>query len=163
MTPEPSAPPPAHQDPAQRRAWLAVLAHAPRARLQTHAQALGGQQFEWLRRPETGLTLLRARMANTGDRFNLGEATLTRCVVRHVSPLGTVTAGVGYVLGRDAERAEWVARLDAMLQQPEHHSALMREVIAPLREATATQHLDQAERSAASRVRFFTLAPEVAT
>ena len=141
-----------------RRRWLAVLAHAPRERLQAHAQALSGQQFEWLRRPETGLVMLRARIANQGDRFNLGEATLTRCVLRHRSPLGTVAAGVGYVLGRDAERAEWVARLDAMLQQPEHHEALLREVIAPLHEDTEARRRVQAARTATTRVQFVTLA-----
>ena len=145
-----------------RRDWLAVLAHAPRDALRRHAEALSSQHFEWLRRPETGLTMLRARIGNTGDRFNLGEATMTRCVLRHRGSLGTVAAGLGYVLGRDAQRAEWVARLDAMLQQPEHHEALMRDVIAPLRAATEAQRLAQAQRTAASRVQFFTLAPESA-
>ena len=143
-----------------RRDWLAVLSHAPRDALERHAQATSGEHFEWLRQPEFGLAMLRGRIANTGDRFNLGEATMTRCVVRHSGTLGKAAAGLGYVLGRDAQRAEWVARLDALLQQPEQHAALMRDVIEPLRVATKAVRAQELSRTAASRVRFFTLAPE---
>jgi alpha-D-ribose 1-methylphosphonate 5-triphosphate synthase subunit PhnG len=148
------------QDAQNRRDWLAVLAHAPRDLLAQHAQALSGQRFEWLREPEIGLAMVRARISNGGDRFNLAEATLTRCVVRHHGVQGTVRAGIGYVLGRDAERAGWVARLDALLQQPEHHAALMREVVEPLRAATDRARADEQARTAASRVRFFTMQAE---
>ena len=147
----------------KRRDWLAVLAHAPRAALARHAEAIVGESFEWLREPEIGLAMLRGRVGNSGDRFNLGETTLTRCVVRHRGSAGKLTAGLGYVLGRDMQRAEWVARIDALLQQPEHHPALMRDVIEPLRAATAALRAAEAARSAASRVRFFTLAPEAAS
>lgn len=147
---------------ARRREWLSVLAHAPREQLQRHAQAISDDGFEWLRRPETGLAMLRGRVGNRGDRFNLGEATMTRCVVRHRGAMGTLRAGIGYVLGRDEQRAEWVARLDALLQQPEHHEAVLRDVIAPLRAATAERRAQEEARTAASRVRFFTLQPETA-
>ncbi|WP_409970379.1 phosphonate C-P lyase system protein PhnG [Piscinibacter sp.] len=145
-----------------RREWLAVLAHAPRTSLHRLADPILTQPFDWLRQPETGLAMLRARIGNGGDRFNLGEATLTRCVVRHRGAQGTVTAGIGYVLGRDAERAGWVARLDALLQQPEQHEAL-RDVIEPLRAATAERRAETQARTDASRVEFFTLQPEVST
>ncbi|HEX6704892.1 MAG TPA: phosphonate C-P lyase system protein PhnG [Albitalea sp.] len=148
-------------DPQLRRSWLAVLAHAPREALQRHGQALSPDRFEWLREPEVGLAMVRARIGNRGDRFNLGETTLTRCVVRHRGAQGQVSAGVGYVLGRDAQRAGWVARIDALLQQPEHHEAVMREVIEPLRAAIERERGEQHARTAASRVRFFTLQPEV--
>ena len=145
-----------------RQHWLAVLAHAPRALLERHAGAISGDAFVRLRAPEVGLTMVRARIGNRGDRFNLGDATVTRCVVRHRGAGGRLAAGVGYVLGRDEARAEWVARLDAMLQQPEHHDALMRDVIAPLAAATARRRAQAAARTAASRVTFETLASEIA-
>ena len=143
-----------------RQQWLSVLARAPRAALERHALMLASHAFEPLRDAETGLAMVRGRIGNHGDRFNLGEATLTRCVVRHRGASGAVAAGVGYVLGRDAERAGWVARLDALLQQPEHHDALMHEVIAPLRRLTDEAHAAEQARTAASRVRFFALQPE---
>jgi alpha-D-ribose 1-methylphosphonate 5-triphosphate synthase subunit PhnG len=148
--------------PARRREWLSVLAHAPRDALARHASAIADRGFETLREPETGLAMLRGRIGNRGDRFNLGEATMTRCVVRHRGAGGSTSAGVGYVLGRDAERALWIARLDALLQQGEHHADLMRDVIAPLRERIAARRADETARTAASRVRFFTLQPEAA-
>jgi alpha-D-ribose 1-methylphosphonate 5-triphosphate synthase subunit PhnG len=144
-----------------RQAWLATLAHAPREALSGLVERHVGQrpstQFEWLRAPETGLTMVQARVGGTGDRFNLGETTLTRCVVRHRDVDGHVAAGIGYVKGRDAQRARWVAMLDALLQQPAHHADLMRDVIEPLRTAIATRRAAEDARTAASRVRFFTL------
>ena len=150
-------------DHAVRRRWLAALAHAPRELLERHAGAMSADAFVRLRAPEVGLAMIRARIGNTGDRFNLGDATVTRCVVRHRGASGRVAAGVGVVLGRDEARAEWVARLDAMLQQPEHHEALMRDVIAPLAEETARRRALEAARTATSRVSFDTLAAEVAS
>ena len=147
--------------PSARRHWLAVLAHAPRELLERHAAALPSDAFTRLRAPETGLTMVRARIGNRGDRFNVGDATVTRCVVRHRGAAGRVAAGVGYVLGRDEARAEWVARFDALLQQPEHHDALMRDVIAPLADETAKRRAAAAALTASSRVSFDTLASEI--
>jgi alpha-D-ribose 1-methylphosphonate 5-triphosphate synthase subunit PhnG len=143
-----------------RQAWLAVLALAPRAALALHTAALAPYRFEWLREPETGLTLVRGRIANRGDRFNIGEATLTRCIAR-VTVGGHTTAGVGHVLGRDDERARWIAQLDALLQQPTLHDALQREVVAPLQAAREQVLAAERARHAASRVSFYTLKPEV--
>jgi len=145
-----------------RRHWLAVLAHAPRELLEQHAAALPDAAFARLRAPEIGLTMVRARIGNRGDRFNVGDATVTRCVVRHRAADGRVAAGVGYVLGRDEARAEWVARLDALLQQPGHHDRLMRELVAPLAQETTRRRAAAAARIASSRVSFDTLASEIA-
>ena len=146
---------------ALRQRWLAVLAHAPRELLERHATAISGDAFARLRPPEIGLTMVRARIGNQGDRFNVGDATVTRCVVRHRAADGALVAGVGYVLGRDEARAEWVARFDALLQQPGHHDALMREVIAPLAAETARRRAAAAALTASSRVSFDTLASEI--
>jgi len=145
-----------------RQRWLAVLAQAPREFLERHASAVSGDAFTRLRAPEVGLTMVRARIGNQGDRFNVGDATVTRCVLRHRGIDGNLVAGVGYVLGRDEARAEWVARLDALLQQPEHHDAVMRDVIAPLADETARRRAAAAALTAASRVSFDTLASELA-
>jgi alpha-D-ribose 1-methylphosphonate 5-triphosphate synthase subunit PhnG len=147
---------------ADRQAWLAVLAHAPRAALAERAPtATAGHAFDWLREPETGLALVRARIANRGDRFNLGEVTLTRCIAR-VTIDGHATAGVGHTLGRDEQRARWVAQLDALLQQPCVQQQLMAQVIAPLRAVRELALAQEQARHAASRVSFYTLQSEVA-
>jgi len=152
-------------DPAvrARQHWLSVLAHAPAATLTDLADKLmTGTPVDTLRAPETGLVMVRARMANQGDRFNLGEATMTRCVLRHTSGSGTVSVGVGYVLGRDAGRARLVALADALLQQPEWHQRLHDQLITPLAQATAARRARQQQDTARSRVQFFTLQPEAA-
>jgi alpha-D-ribose 1-methylphosphonate 5-triphosphate synthase subunit PhnG len=151
-------------DIAIRQAWLAALAHAPRKALAALAPpALQNHRFEWLRAPETGLSMLRARIGNTGDRFNMGEATVTRCAARFIpdnASAKSITVGVGYVLGRDEERAEWVAKLDALLQQADLHDELMASVIEPLKAARAAQLEHERAQTAASRVNFFTLQRE---
>ena len=158
----PAGEPALTQDPT-RRDWLAVLARAPRQDLEQRSGRIAeGVAFEWLREPETGLAMVRARIGNSGDRFNVGEATVTRCVVRHRGGDGAVSAGVGYVLGRDPERARWVAQADALLQQPRHRAAVLAELIEPLRRAAGARDAAEAARTATSRVRFYTLAPEVA-
>jgi alpha-D-ribose 1-methylphosphonate 5-triphosphate synthase subunit PhnG len=143
-----------------RQAWLAVLAHAPRSALAERAEsAVASHVFDWLREPETGLALVRARIANRGDRFNLGEVTLTRCIAR-VAVAGHATAGVGHVLGRDEQRARWVAQLDALLQQPSLQQGLLADVISPLRALREAALLQEQARHAASRVSFYTLQSE---
>ena len=147
--------------PSPRQAWLATLAHAPRELFrQLVTDTIGADlsaSFDWLRRPETGLTMVQARIGGSGDRFNLGETTLTRCVVRHRDAGGHVAAGVGYVGGRDEERARWVAMCDALLQQADHHESMMRTVVEPLRAAVAARRAAESAATATSRVRFFTL------
>lgn len=146
-----------------RQAWLAVLAHAPRAALAEYAEAASaGHRFDWLREPETGLALVRARIANRGDRFNLGEVTLTRCIAR-VTLAGQATAGVGHTLGRDEQRARWVAQLDALLQQPSLQQRLLADVIAPLRDLRVAALTHEQARHAPSRVSFYTLQSEATT
>lgn len=150
--------------PAQtlRQQWLAVLAQAPRAALAVHGRlVLADYRFEPLRAPEAGLVMLRARASHSGARFNLAEATVTRCALRYrpAAP-AAATVGVGYVLGRDDERAQWVAALDALLQQPPQQGLLLREVIAPLQAERARQLAQEHARVAPSRVQFFTLQTE---
>ena len=144
-----------------RQAWLAALAHAPRDLLRSHVERCIDEttkrDFEWLRMPETGLAMVRARIGGSGDRFNVGETTLTRCVVRHRDARGHAVAGIGYVKGRDPDRARWIAMLDALLQQGDHHARLMTDVIAPLQVATAAQRAADDAATATSRVHFFTL------
>ncbi|MDT9002263.1 phosphonate C-P lyase system protein PhnG [Paucibacter sp. APW11] len=146
-----------------RRDWLAVLAQAPReALLRAAAPWRAGQPFELMRAPETGLAMLRGRVAGAGERFNVGEATLTRCVVR-LQREGCTTLGLGYRLGRDAERVRCMAEIDALLQQPSSQADLLAALIEPLREQIAAARAAEQARSASSRVRFFTLAPETTT
>ena len=147
---------------ARRQDWLSVLARAPRALLAQHAAAIDWTALAWLHEPDAGLAPLGGRAGGFSERFKLGEATITRCVVRCADD-GRDTLGVGYVVGRDEERARWVALFDARLQQPAHHGVLMAQVIEPLRaalEAKRQQQNDTRARTVTSRVRFLPPRPE---
>lgn len=155
---------PASATQSERADWLRVLARSRADELERLATpVLADYRFETLRAPEIGLTMVRARIGNRGDRFNLGEATLTRCAMRLRADDGRVTVGVGHVLGRNEAQAQRIAQLDALLQHDALRPLLMRDLIEPLRRARQARDADERPRTEASRVRFFTLQPETAS
>jgi len=134
---------------------MGILARAPAARLADLWQAFGSEPaHDWLRAPESGTVMVRARAGATGAPFNLGEMTVTRCTLR----LGDGTVGQACVPGRDRRHAQIAALCDALLLRDGGQGRVHAEVIAPL--ATAAEEAAQAEnaRAAATRVEFFTMA-----
>ena len=139
---------------AQRRRWLSVLAKAPADALEQAWQALDAKpDYAVLRPAQTGLVMVRGRMGGTGDPFNLGEMTVSRCSVR----MADGRVGHGYAAGRDKRHAELVALFDAELQRPERADTLERSLIGPLAEAQDRRRAEKARQSAATRVEFFTM------
>ena len=141
------------QDHEQRRRWLAVLARAATDRLEACWAETGQPALMLLRQPETGLVMARGRAGGTGQRFNLGEITVTRCAVQGAD--GHI--GHGYVAGRDKRKAELVASFDALLQAPDRRAALLARVVEPLATAQAATRSATARKAAATRVEFFTM------
>jgi alpha-D-ribose 1-methylphosphonate 5-triphosphate synthase subunit PhnG len=137
---------------APRRTWLAVLARAGTGELERALAQWPAAPAERIRAPETGMAMLRGRIGGTGDAFNLGEATVTRCAVRIGAALG-----VGYTLGRDKRKAELVAIFDALLQDPRRREDLLYAVVEPLARAQDAARAARSREVAASRVEFFTL------
>lgn len=140
-------------DQPARRDALATLGHADGAAL-----AAAWEGFEpkpthrIIKGPETGLVMVRGRIGGGGAPFNLGEATVTRCVVM----LGSGEVGFGHVLGRDGGKALLVALFDALAQGP-HAPRVSDEVLAPLAATRAAAVRTAAEETAATRVDFFTM------
>lgn len=146
--------------PPARAAWLRTLALAPAPLLARLADpVLTDFSFDELRPPECGLVLLRARIGGDGARFNLGEATATRCVVRHAHD-GSHWLGLGHVLGRDLDQARRMASLDALLQREDLRATLERDVLRPLHAARLARLADERAATDATRVHFNTLQPE---
>ena len=138
----------------QRKEWLSTLAKAKAmdvARL--FAKVRNIPEYELLRVPEIGGVMVRGRMGGSGDAFNLGEVTVTRCSVQ----LKTGEVGHGYVQGRNRGHAEQAAVLDAMLQG-DRKSDLAKTVIVPLMEIARAGKEARAKKAAATKVDFFTLA-----
>ncbi|MDP1587770.1 MAG: phosphonate C-P lyase system protein PhnG [Prosthecobacter sp.] len=137
-----------------RRRWMSALARAPRERLEAAWAELGeGEKYTHLRPPETGLVMTRGRAGGNGQRFNLGEVTVTRAAVKLA--FGEVVHA--YVAGRDKRHAELAAAFDALLQRQERHDVIERELIEPLiSNLTAARH-EVALKAAATKVDFFTM------
>lgn len=136
---------------AARQRWMGLLARAPAARL---AEVLGADlpDHAMLRAPEIGAVMVRGRVGGTGDGFNLGEMTVTRCSLR----LTDGAVGHAYVQGRDRDHARRAAIVDALMQTPAAPDIHAR-VLDPLAEEEAGRRQARAARAAATKVEFFTL------
>lgn len=136
-----------------RKRWLAVLARASRPELETAwASYEGLPKPEVVRPAESGMVMLRGRVGGTGDAFNLGEASVTRCALR----FGTGALGVGYALGRDRRKAELIAMFDALLQDGARQADIEGQLITPLARQQAAKREATSRAAAASKVEFFT-------
>jgi alpha-D-ribose 1-methylphosphonate 5-triphosphate synthase subunit PhnG len=139
---------------ADRARWMGILARASRTELETALESIGGPMpYSFLRRPERGLVMARARSGGTGQPFNLGELTVARCAVR----LADGTVGHAYVSGRDLRHAELAAVLDALLQT-QAGEAIRKDVIAPMAARQAAARAIVSRKAAATKVDFFTMA-----
>lgn len=144
-----------------RADWMALLARSPLALLEQALQPhQDGRKTEWLRRPETGLYMVEGRAGGTGERFNLGEVTVTRCALRSLRGGAASPVGVAYVLGRHHRQAEWAALADALLQQPGLHEELEHSLLAPIRQHLALQNARRQAQVQSTKVDFFTVARE---
>jgi alpha-D-ribose 1-methylphosphonate 5-triphosphate synthase subunit PhnG len=142
-----------------RQLWMAILAKAPLERLEQCLSGLGNlPDYDLLRPAETGLAMVRGRAGGTGQVFNLGEMTMTRCVVQlAASDTDTPISGFGYVAGRSKRHAELAALCDALLQHPGWHQAVWLAVMEPMQSLLEQQRQQQARQVEATRVNFFTM------
>jgi alpha-D-ribose 1-methylphosphonate 5-triphosphate synthase subunit PhnG len=146
-SPEPSA------DRATRQKNLAILAKAPADVIGEKYRSLTLPSFDLVRQPETGLVMVRGRMGGTGSPFNLGEVTVTRCVIR----LESGETGSAYTLGRDKTKALQSAVIDALWQRDEDRPRIETDILAPLADAQAERKTSVREETEATRVNFFTM------
>ncbi len=138
---------------AQRKAAMAVLAHAEAGEIAARLRNFTLPAHQDLRAPENGLVMLRGRIGGDGAPFNLGEATVSRAAVR----LASGEVGFGYTLGRDGEKARLIALCDALVQSRDFGGLVERGVIAPLREQLMVKRKQAAEETAATKVDFYTM------
>lgn len=136
---------------SDRQGWMAILARASRQEI----EAIAGAELpahDLLKAPETGTVMVEARAGGAGRRFNLGEATVTRCVIR----LQDGAMGFSYALGRDRRKARLAALLDAQLQR-EPQGGPLRGAVADLAVQQAAARETASRKAAATKVAFFTL------
>ena len=135
------------KDQSVRQERMRLLALASTKRLETGLASVTPPAYEVVRGPETGLVMIRGRVGNTGDAFNVGEALVTRCVVSLGARLG-----YAWVLGEDARHAEL-----ALWQTKDYAERLDRELLPVLEAERAARVRADAAAVEPTRVDFFTL------
>ena len=152
-----------------------MLAGATHTDLAALWSAWGEQpEVHYLRGPEAGLVMVQGRIGGTGDRFNLGEATVTRATVLlrgtgSATNTGTSTdtdtdtdevTGTSYVLGSHPEHAGLAAVFDALLSAPTQRARVLADVIEPLEREQANRDAVAQADARSTVVDFFTVARE---
>ena len=139
-------------DPAARADALSLLARAEAEDLQTAWSSWENRPaINRIRGPEIGLVMVRGKIGGGGAPFNLGEATVARASVR----IDSGEVGHGYCLGRDTDKAELVAVIDALYQREAGNVEFA--ILRVLRDAEAAREQRRREEAAATKVEFFTL------
>lgn len=137
----------------ERQVWMAILAKSSVTDIEQQMKTLGKlPQYSFLRQPEIGLTMVRGRAGGMGEVFNLGEMTVTRCVVKILD-----TTGFGYVGGRSKLHAELAAVCDGLLQQEKWQQRVNNQVIKPLQKIIQQKQEKQQRQTEATNVEFFTM------
>ena len=139
------------EDPnADRKAWMSLLACATPSGLALLLPDLPAQDV--LRPAEVGAVMVTGRIGGGGAAFNIGEMTVTRCVVR----LRSGQVGHACVQGRDRDHALRAASVDALMQT-DRAPEIRRSVLLPLATSAGEKTALRATRAAATKVDFFTM------
>ncbi|MEJ5363819.1 MAG: phosphonate C-P lyase system protein PhnG [Desulfosoma sp.] len=137
-----------------RRRWMTVLAEADSEDLQLFWDRYEPKpEYAVVHGPEIGLLMVQARVGGEGERFYVGEVTVTRCSVSDRDG----RLGTAMVLGRRPRHAEIAAVLDAQLQDPKKREHLTAAFVDPLWRRKQEAQRREAGRVAATRVEFVTL------
>lgn len=142
---------------------MALLARAPIDLLEHGLQVHLVEKIQWLRRPETGLMMVQGRVGNSGDRFNVGEVTVTRCALRLKRSGSDSEVGIAYVLGRNHRHAELAAVADALLQDAVVHIQLVHQLLEPIRRHLELERQHRHHKAQSTRVDFLTMSRESGT
>ena len=96
--------------------------------------------------------MVRGRAGGTGEAFNLGEMTVTRCVIKMED-----IKGFDYVGGRSKRHGELAAVCDGLLLQNEWCDQVRESVIQPLQTKLIERQQKQQSQTKATKVEFFTM------
>lgn len=137
----------------KRKSWMSLLATSNKNDLlNLWEQKKINIRYEWLRTPEIGSIMAQGRMGVTGDKFNIGEVTITRCSLK----LNCGTIGHSYVQGRSKKKAEISALCDALMQT-EMSNEINKSIIIPLEKIKNNNKDKILSKAEATKVDFFTL------
>jgi alpha-D-ribose 1-methylphosphonate 5-triphosphate synthase subunit PhnG len=142
-----------------RKEWMALLSRAPQEMLERSVGVHLKNRHHWLRPPEIGLMMVQGRVGGDGEKFNLGEITVTRCALK-LKEDAFAHVGVAYVLGRNHQRAKLAAIADALLQDPQQRTLLEASLLMPVREHLKQLEATRQQQAQTTKVDFLTVARE---
>ncbi|MDR2387566.1 MAG: phosphonate C-P lyase system protein PhnG [Deltaproteobacteria bacterium] len=138
--------------PMERKRIMRALALSQEERLFELMGSLGDlPPFEYLRRPQKGLIMAKARAEATKVAFNLGEVLVTRC---SVSVKGRI--GHAYILGDVPEKCLAAALAEALAQDEVYGPGIEKMVLC-LEEDLARARAMENIQTQKTKVEFFTL------
>jgi alpha-D-ribose 1-methylphosphonate 5-triphosphate synthase subunit PhnG len=138
----------------QRQKNLSILAKAPLSNMLEYWQGISvDETFKFLKKPEIGMAMVRAQAGNGGENFNMGEMTMTRCVIQ----LDSDEIGYGYVAGRSKKKSELIALIDACWQKQSLKITIEEKIIEPLYNIEKNKEQKIKENTKASKVNFYTM------
>jgi alpha-D-ribose 1-methylphosphonate 5-triphosphate synthase subunit PhnG len=143
-----------------RADWMRWLSRAPASML---TDALNGHIPDeplWLRKPETGLMMVKGRIGGNGESFNLGEITVTRCAIKIKDTQQNERVGIAYVLGRSKRLAFLASVGDALLQDPSQQNYWLEKLIKPVKHHILLIEDQKNKKAQETKVDFFTVARE---
>ena len=142
----------------ERQAWMSTLAKADsKALADKVGQVEDLPPYSVIRPAESGSVMVRGRAGGMGSPFNLGEMSVTRCVVQLTGNEDAAVIGHAYVAGRDKQHAESAALMDALLQTKRWRATVKETVIDPLADAASAAQRERSGKVAATKVNFFTM------
>ena len=134
-----------------RQAWLGILVRVPKDELIKVAN-------QWifsvviLKSPEVGLMMTNGRIHSTGGSFNVGEVSLTKCVLKDAEG----HLGYGHILGRSHQQAHAIAMFDFALQRLDTSESAIQQ-LEKWRQQIDELTSQESARVEATRVDFFTM------
>ena len=138
---------------ADRQAWMKELALANFAELEILWQQFTNKpEFKYLRATDSGLLQVQGKLGNTGDRFNMGDITITRSSISLANGIN----GFAFVQGRNKQHADLAAIIDAIMQSDLATNA-QTALIAPLQAARLERLKTATAATLQTKVDFFTL------
>ncbi len=109
--------------------------------------------FSFLKKPEVGMVMVRAKAGGDGQQFNMGEMTVTRCVIQ----LDSKEIGYGYTSGRNPKKSKIIAVIDACFQVNTLNKTIENNIISPLENILMEKESKQKNKVDSSKVDFFTM------
>ena len=134
-----------------RQDWLSILVRVPKDELIKVAN-------QWifsvviLKSPEVGLMMTNGRIHSTGGSFNVGEVSLTKCVLKDAEG----HLGYGHILGRSHQQAHAIAMFDLALQRADTSESAIQQ-LEKWRQQIDELTSQESARIEATRVDFFTM------